>query len=503
MKSNNPRWLVPAGILILGAIFLMLWAQNFTQVSANAPRLAPPFQGTAFEATLNYPNLLDNDIVTFENVGGQLSVVFSDTFEAGLDQSVWDSVDNNGVNFGEYKWDAEVYTPTAASDPVSVWAVGGGLQGSLLDPATDAYPDNADAWLILGPLDMSNVAEAMVTFTYWLQSDVNDSFGVSTSTDGVNFTGLETVSGGAGGFTTRTLGLNDHAGESNLYIAFIFDSDAVANAGNKGVFLDDVELAVRAFNKSYLPIVREDFTPTPSPTPTATPPSSGNDYRDDFTNSNSGWQMRRTDINSTNDWAISYRSNAPQTLQLSIESANEYLLASPFVSAPNFPYSVETRAKFYDMHDQHAFGIVFGGDWDGFSACPTNNFSSCFNHFYWLVVRYRTGTTPRIETELRYVNGFDASNQPNIEVVYSWVNPADFPNINVNPADWTSWKVELRANNTVAIYINGNLMDTITDNNLSNRLSGRPLFGLMSSVSSSGDSRQQFDLYVVKRITTQ
>ncbi len=499
MKLNKPTYLILFSTAALATLFALLWSQSMSNVSADAPRIAPAFEGEPFSDTLNHPDLLAKEPIRLA-AGSGLTTVFSDTFETGLDQTNWESLDANGVNFGDYKWDAEMYAPAASSGSVSIWAVGGGLQGSALDPTVDGYPDNVDSWLILGPIDMSDIAEASITFTYWLQSDSGDNFGVSVSTDGSSYNGLETVSGGTGGFTTRTLGLNSYAGETTVYIAFTFHSDAVVNAGKKGVFLDDVSIAAKELDRQYLPIIIDDFTPTPLPTPTSTPPPSGGNYQDDFNNSGSGWVMRRTDISGSNNWNIEYRNESPQSLQMSIETANEYLLASPLVAAPSLPYYVETRAKFYDTHDRHAIGLIFGGDWNG-TNCPNGSWNSCFNRFYWLIMRYRENNgNPKIEMELRYVTSFNSSNQPVYDTVMSWIAPADFPNVAINPDDWTSWKVELRTDNSIKIFANGNEVTAKTHSSLSSNLSGRPFFGLMSSVSDAGDSRQRFDLFKVHQI---
>jgi hypothetical protein len=475
----------------------LLWAQSLTRAANADPTYPHPlFTGEPFTATLNHPEFLNTTPI---NIGGEdteWTTIISDTFENGLDGDIWTSLDESTTDGGNYKWEARVYTPTATSGDISVWSIGGGANGILLDPATGGYPTNLDTWLILGPLNMRNVSEAELTFTYWLEAEAGDPFAVSVSTDGVNYDGEETVNGSLGGHVTRMLTLEDYVGQSNVYIAFTFRSDAApTNGAKKGAFLDDVSLRTRGLNTNFMPIIRRDPTPTPlPPTPTPVP----QDYNEQFNNSNSGWAMRRTDIQDTSDWEIQYATVSNQSvLKMEIDSAFDYLLASPLVPAPAAPYTIDMRAKFDNPLDKHAYGIVFGGDWNG-QPCPANNFTSCFNAYYWLNVRWRqNGGANKLEMRLVRVTNHSASNAPVVEVLYDWVNPDDFPGVDVNPNDWTTISVGIETDNDIDILVNGDLVKEVSDDDLLANLANNPYFGIMVNVDDAGTVDALIDSYTV------
>lgn len=110
-------------------------------------------------------------------------------------------------------------------------------------------------------------------------------------------------------------------------------------------------------------------------------------YYDEFTDRNSGWDIRRSthldhvrfwyEIQNDDDWII-----------LEVGDKWDWGLASPLAKAPEPPYVIEYDAKFAQTPNEVAMGSVFGGDYPG-DHCPDYSSAEdfyrhklCFNKFY-------------------------------------------------------------------------------------------------------------------------
>lgn len=130
----------------------------------------------------------------------------------------------------------------ASSEPNSLWPAAWGRNAA--EPCAENYPDDTDSWLVLGPFDFSDATQGEVSFDYLLNTEKNhDWFGWYASEDGRSFYGVR-ESGHTNGWNTRTFDLNNWAGKSQVWIAFVFTSDDNGVTGD-GVFLDN--LTVRKF----------------------------------------------------------------------------------------------------------------------------------------------------------------------------------------------------------------------------------------------------------------
>lgn len=164
------------------------------------------------------------------------SVVMSQTFEGTFPSTGWSVFDADGTTNGEFYWDDDDYLPHGGY--WSAWLANGGANG--LDPAAYYYPNNARSWMVYGPFDLSNCTQADFEFYWWNRSEVNwDWFFWGASSDGVNFNGTQ-FSGDSGGWTWEDFNLSNYLGDSSVYLAFNFDSDA-SNV-NDGAFVDDLIL---------------------------------------------------------------------------------------------------------------------------------------------------------------------------------------------------------------------------------------------------------------------
>jgi hypothetical protein len=140
---------------------------------------------------------------------------------------------------GSPTWDEDDYNPHTGS--YSAWCA-----GSSLDPEQSNYANDMWAEMIYGPFDLSDASEAKLTFYYWNNSENSfDYLNWLASSNGVNFYG-ESVDGDSGGWVyeefdlTNVPVIGDVCGDSSVWIAFVFSSDA--RNTYKGAFIDDVIL---------------------------------------------------------------------------------------------------------------------------------------------------------------------------------------------------------------------------------------------------------------------
>ena len=172
---------------------------------------------------------------------GESTILFED-FEGNFPE------DNGwGIYWGDkgYAWDDNDFKPYLGD--WSAWCAGGSyLENPYLDPEGDNYPDNMNGWMIYGPFDLSDAADARVIFKYWLESESDfDYFGWYASIDGNNFYGYKT-SGNSFDWVEQAFDLTDVyelgnlCGQQEIWIAFSFQSDY--SVTYKGAFLDDIEI---------------------------------------------------------------------------------------------------------------------------------------------------------------------------------------------------------------------------------------------------------------------
>jgi uncharacterized protein YkwD len=191
---------------------------------------------------------------------GGWTTVFTETFESGISAG-WEVTDTDGMTNGEYYWAA---TPVTASQGMtSVWATGGGMDGSLLFPLSDTYPNNAASLIVYGPIDLSGTSAVSLTYDYWLETQPSsDTFETLLSTNGLTFTNEASFSGPSPGWESLALNLANYSNQPQIWLAFSFTSDAITTA--RGVFLDNISIQVQyppppSETAAYLPAI---FNPT-------------------------------------------------------------------------------------------------------------------------------------------------------------------------------------------------------------------------------------------------
>jgi hypothetical protein len=163
---------------------------------------------------------------------------------------------NDWVLFGNPTWDVDDYRPYTGN--FSGWCAKGKSMG--VDPASNDYLNDMNAWMVYGPFNLSDAEDARVTFYHWTKTEFGyDSFYYLASIDGENFSGWR-VSGNWSLWEQTTFDLSDYCGEPQVWLAFIFQSDS--NNTDNGTFLDEILL------ETYIPpgqTLQVSVSETPDP----------------------------------------------------------------------------------------------------------------------------------------------------------------------------------------------------------------------------------------------
>ncbi len=164
--------------------------------------------------------------------GGSWVNITQQSFESNtFPPSGWSVNDSAGYQWGRRNC-------LAFDGSFSVWAVGGGALGAALLCGA-SYPHNVDTWLVYGPFNLSDATAAQLTFRYWLNSEQNYDFLFwGSSLDNTSYTGQQ-VSGNSSGWVNVTFSLNARVGQSQVWVAFNFDSDS-SIANPYGALIDNV-----------------------------------------------------------------------------------------------------------------------------------------------------------------------------------------------------------------------------------------------------------------------
>ncbi len=213
-----------------------------------------------------------------EDMAGWTNIMTED-FEGSFPDP-WDIVDDV-AGYGEYYWAKRNCRPRSGS--YSGWGVGGGADGGSLPCGAD-YPNNTECWMVYGPFDLTNAADAELLFWYWNVSELCESdcpdcpcdyLFWGASVDGTSFYGTR-LSGNSDGWNyvsfdlTDVYTLGDLTDEPWVWIAFMFGSDDDSITYSEGAYVDDIILRKMMSTPGGTPTATETPTTTPTSTPTAT-----------------------------------------------------------------------------------------------------------------------------------------------------------------------------------------------------------------------------------------
>ncbi|MBD3340609.1 MAG: VWA domain-containing protein [Candidatus Lokiarchaeota archaeon] len=134
-------------------------------------------------------------------------------------------------------------TSTRSNSPDhSLWCVGSDQSNYI---PNRHYPNFCNSWFIYGPIDLSEINWAIVTFNFWLESELDhDYLFWMASEDGENFYGRG-ISGQTDWkkfiFNLADIAKNTSlTGKSEVWIAFAFYSDEENSEEFEGAYLDDI-----------------------------------------------------------------------------------------------------------------------------------------------------------------------------------------------------------------------------------------------------------------------
>lgn len=161
------------------------------------------------------------------------TILGSQDFEGAFPGGSWTSMDYSGVNSGTWAKTAD----RKFAGTYSAYCTG------TVTPAPGPYSPNAYAWLVYGPFSLAGAVDARVTMKAYSKTEVGaDYLKLTSSSDGNAFGGWwfsgDWTDGSDGGWHNFGLSLNEHLGDSTVWIAVIFDSDSgIADIGS---WVDDI-----------------------------------------------------------------------------------------------------------------------------------------------------------------------------------------------------------------------------------------------------------------------
>ncbi len=118
------------------------------------------------------------------------------------------------------------------------------------------YPTDFRAWMIYGPFSMSGCDTGYVQFYRWLDCETtHDYLYVGYSTNGTEFHGFS-ESGRHRSWSRKTLSLEPVAGQSQVWIGFLFNSDV--SVTDTGAVLDDILVRKRIPTPRRLMLLSDD-----------------------------------------------------------------------------------------------------------------------------------------------------------------------------------------------------------------------------------------------------
>ena len=176
------------------------------------------------------------------------TTLITDSFESfPADWSLYSAVALDQT-WGATTVNADVeYNPASLN---SVWPAAAGVDA--VDPISGTYPNDLESWMIRGPLDLTTWKAAELDFSANYDIEEGDWLGVCVSAfisepapaDFDQDNDCSWLYGTTDGWEFDYLDITDYVGYSDVYIAFVFQSDSSNAEAYAGPFIDEVELWV-------------------------------------------------------------------------------------------------------------------------------------------------------------------------------------------------------------------------------------------------------------------
>lgn len=242
--------------LLIAGLLLLLISTVLAQRGDSSPSTSrAPTDGQSIEMAsdvLDNPALLPRAPAAPVELDGQAwTTIMSENFE-GAWPGNWSVFDNDGATNGEYYWGpTSCYDFGASGDHDAVPHEAG---ADAVYTCHQPYPPNMKSWMIYGPVNLSSATAAELQFDYTLNAESNaDYFKWMVSINGTNFNGYQDSVSNDWQTTVLDLTsvptLGDVTGQSQVWIAFVFNSDG-NNTSDSGPWVDNVLLRASSGQQS-------------------------------------------------------------------------------------------------------------------------------------------------------------------------------------------------------------------------------------------------------------
>ncbi|MEM9776541.1 MAG: hypothetical protein AAF902_18330 [Chloroflexota bacterium] len=221
-------------------------------------------------------------------------------------------------------------------------------------------------------------------------------------------------------------------------------------------------------------------------------------YHDNFLTP-SGWEIRRQDFDDTEN-VLSYQFD---NLKMHVRGRWDYFIASPLAEAPPPPYRISTLVKFEGAGNLNAYGIIFGGDWNG-GQCPSvfpptrsgladgveydvlppigvrapdapSVFDNCLNNYYRLQLLWKDGG-PRMLAQYKKIDFHDDNNEGRGQTTY--IDGTQFTVSSGSANEWNEWSIEVYPDGTILTFSGDERINTVK---IDTDYINRPYFGFYAS----------------------
>ena len=482
--QNQPvnRWrLVAVGLvclMFLGALSVFQSAMAQEEPEA-VPALQPPFR---FQ--------LDNRVsaaAVFPPVPVTAQRLLTETFDSFTPStSVTGTIpewhvftDTGSADYGYWNRVTALLSPAYAN---TAWASCGkcdGSPGQYLDPDTDNYLPNQGAWMIYGPVTLTDYYAAEVTFNYLLDVKAGDSFWFGISNDGTNFAGSPVPY--AGDFTTsnwltHTFNMGHFVGRGKpaLYLGFYFHSNGDGAIG-RGAFVDNVSLRAAPYLYTFMPIIARNFSITPPYLYNFTwdPPNQDTDF----------WQWGGpagvTDAGGTRIWEQGSSAGNPGSgMYLYNTQTALTSMSGPDLRIASANYEISADFYVYKSKRDARYGLIFGADNTTFGKNSQGllTFNADTNYYKFVVAFPDVTNFGSVPTRYRleHCNG----SATNCAKVFDFTNIHSAAGVD---GVWDTLTVR-RVNSVITLLVNNYTLTSVTDT-----YGGGSEFGLFISSTSYND----------------